>query len=589
MKKATWLILTIILLFSVPAWAETDPTLSITGLVKQPVNLTLRDLAAYQQIEAQENGVFEDGRYRGTFRYRGVPLRNLLDLACIQKEETDFPKLVDIAIVVRNRDGQQVALSWGEVFYRNPGRILVAVSAQPIMPRRDCRKCHEQKVYEPRLNQLHRKIGYPKLVAADDGYADRSLENITSIEVIDLRPRMPKEKTKGLFSPEFTITGAVKEPKTIQDLSAYPKKAIKVKRLGEGDGYHGMEVLEGVSFKKILSDMNIAPDLNQVFLASAPNGYRALFSYGEIFLAPDGDRLLVADQVNGKLAKQGGAFILSAPDDFLANREVKALSKIEVISLRKSPKIQIVGVGCGDTNLITLEAVSHMAEADAFVCSKDIQKRFSKYMGNKPVLLDLYTFAPPVLKKKNPHLSPSELKDLMEKERTRAAAMIKSAMSENKTVAILEYGDPTIWSGSRWLLELFDSKIIEIVPGLSSFNVSNALMGTDVGCNGAIVVATPGGLKENPAMVKALAENGETLCVFMGLKDVENLAGIFLKWYPPETPVSLVYKAGYSDSEHFRRTTLKDLVETANSDKEKFLGLVYLGPCLTRQETWQCR
>ena len=589
MKKMTWYLLMIVLFLPPSAGAEANPNLSITGLVVQPVNLSLRDLAAHQSVEAQLNEVFQDGQYRGVFRYRGVPLRDLLELASIRKVETDFPNPVDLAVVIRNRDGRQVVLSWGEIFYRNPGGILVALSAQPVMPKRDCGKCHTPEVYRERLNQLSRKIGFPKLVMAEDGYADRSLENIASIEVVDIKPHAPKEKKKELFSPEFTVAGAVKGSKTIRDLSAYSRKRARVKRLGEGDGYHGMEILEGAALKDILGDLEIPADLNQVFLVSAPDGYRALFSYGEIFLAPSGDRLMVADRVNGEPPKQGGAFILAAPDDLMANREVKAVGNIDIISLKKDPQIVIIGVGCGDRDLITLEAVSRMAAVDAFVCPPDIQKRFGKYMGEKPVLLDLYTFAPPVLKKKNPQLSSADLKSLMEKERNQAASVIKKALKEGKTVGILEYGDPTIWSGSRWLLELFDQDRFRIIPGLSSFNVSNALMGTDVGCNGAIVLATPGGLKENPSMVKALAEKGETVCIFMGLKDVEDLSTLFLKFYPPQTPALLAYKAGYVNRERLKRTTLIDLAKAVGMDKEKFLGLIYVGPCLTMQETWQCR
>ena len=166
-----------------------------------------------------------------------------------------------------------------------------------------------------------------------------------------------------------------------------------------------MEMLEGASLKTILGDAKISPRLDQVFLASAPDGYRALFSYGEIFLDPDGDRLMVADRINGAPPKKGGAFILAAPDDLMANREVKALRTIEAISLGRTPGINIIGVGCGDTDLITLEAVSRMAAMDAFVCPPDIAKRFAKYMVNKPILMDLYTLAPPVLKKQNPTLS----------------------------------------------------------------------------------------------------------------------------------------------------------------------------------------
>jgi siroheme synthase len=54
----------------------------------------------------------------------------------------------------------------------------------------------------------------------------------------------------------------------------------------------------------------------------------------------------------------------------------------------------MIGVGCGDTDLISLEAISYTARADAFVCAADVKQRFAKHMGNKPILLDMYDFGP---------------------------------------------------------------------------------------------------------------------------------------------------------------------------------------------------
>ncbi len=579
-RMCMWLVLVAVLLTFCPAWAEMTPALSITGLVKQPMNLSLDGLEKYQSIEVQLNEVFEDGDYRGAFLYRGVPLKSLLETASIQKEESEFQKRVDLAIVVRNREGKQVVLSWGEVFYRNPGRIIVGLSARPIMPHKDCKKCHDPETYKPRLDQLYRRIGFPKLVVAGDTYSDRSLEDITSIQVIDLKPGMPPKMLKSLFSPEFTITGAVKIQLTITDLSNYPRETVKARHLGEGKGYHGIDRMEGATFRSVLNKAGITPDLNTVFLISAPDGYRSLLSYGEVFLDDAGERIVVADRKNGQPIEKDGKFFFVPPDDLMADRDVKAVQKIEVISVRQDPRIYVIGVGCGDTNLITLEAISYMARADVFVCPPDIKKHFSKYMGNKPVLLNLYTFVTPVLKKKHPDLSPKGLENLLKKEQTGAAGIIRQALAEGKTVAILEYGDPTIWSGWRWAWNCFPDGTIRIVPGISSFNVSNALIGEDIACNGSIVITTPRGLEEDPAAVKAVAQKGETLCIFMGLKDVEGLVSFLKKWYPGKTPACIVYKAGYSDSEALVKTTLDGLAAAANSAKEKFLGLIYVGPCL---------
>ena len=579
-----WLALVVVVFAFCPAWAGTSPTLSITGRVKQPVNLSLDDLRQYQSIEAQLNEVFEDGTYRGAFVFRGIPLKTLLEAAFIQKEETDFKKRVDLAIVVKNKNGKQVVLSWGEVFYKNPGRIIVAFSARPIMPHKDCKRCHSPEVYKPRLDQLHRRIGYPKLIVTGDAYADRSLDDITSIQVLDLKPEMPAKKLKTLFSPEFVVTGAVDKPMTVSDFTAYPKKTVKSRHLGEGKGYHGIDEMEGASLRSVLNKAGITPDVNTVFLLSAPDGYRSLISYGELFLDPAGERMTLADRMNGKPIQKNGKFFFVPPDDLMADRDVKAVQKIEVISVRQDPKIYVIGVGCGDTDLITLEAISTMAGVDAFVCPPDIRKQFSKYMGNKPVLFNLYDFVPPVLKKKHPDLSPEALETLLKKEQADGAVIIQKALDEGKTVAILEYGDPSIWSGWRWAWNCFPKGAVQIIPGLSSFNVSNALIGEDLACNGSMVIATPRGLRKNPPMVKAVMEKGETLCIFMGLKDVKGLVSFLKKWYPGTMPACIVCKAGYSVGEALARTTLDGLTDTANNADEKFLGLIYVGPCLAGKD-----
>ena len=560
--------------------AASPSTLAITGSVRQPLNLTRQDLEGFDAIRVQLNEVMSDGSFRGVFHYSGVPLKSLLELVNVEKEKTIFGKKVDLAILVRNKKGMQVALSWGEVFYRNPGGIIVATSASPIMPHKDCKRCHSPEVYNPRLDRFQRKIGFPKLVVSSDTYADRSLEEITAIEVLDLRPKMAAKKLKKLYASEFTITGAVEKAQTVQDLGAYPGREITVTHLGEGKGYHGIDKFAGVPFKAILDKAGIAPDLNKTFLVSAPDGYRSLFSYGEIFLNPAGDRMTLADRINAQPIKNGGKFILVLPDDLMSDRGVKAVQNIEVISLRRAPKIYVIGMGCGDTKLVSLEAISYMAKADVFVCTQDIKDRFAKYMGDKPVLLDIYKFAPPRLKKKNPGLSQDKIDELMNKERTKAVNIIKDVLDKGESVAILDYGDPTIWSGWSWVREYISDERIEIIPGLSSFNVSNALIKRKMGCNGSIILTTSRGIIDNKRMLKALAEKGETLCIFMGLKDIDYLVVEFLKYYNGQTPVYLSYKAGYSGSEHLIQTTLDGLKKAANDYHEKFLGLIYVGPCL---------
>jgi len=60
-----------------------------------------------------------------------------LEQAGIQKENSDFSKQIDLAVIVRNKAGKQIALSWGEIFYRNPAEVAIAFSADRSCPTRN--------------------------------------------------------------------------------------------------------------------------------------------------------------------------------------------------------------------------------------------------------------------------------------------------------------------------------------------------------------------------------------------------------------------------------------------------------------------
>jgi DMSO/TMAO reductase YedYZ molybdopterin-dependent catalytic subunit len=314
--------------------AEDQHDLSIRGAVKHPLNLSLGDLEEYQSTRVQLNEIMKDGQYNGVFYYRGVPLRTILESASIEKKVSAFTKRTDIAVVVRNSKGLQATLSWGEIFYRNPGRYILATSAIPIMPHGDCSSCHGPDEYRPRLERLHRKIDFPKLVIAGDVYSDRSLDGVIGIQVLDLRPQAKSKKGEPLFSPELSIKGETGAPLTFRDLSSFPRESAIYRHVGEGRGFHGINRIEGISLKSVLEKKGIEDDLNQVFLVSAPDGYNSLFSYGEIFLDPAGERVMIVDKIDGQALEEGGKFRVIPPDDAMADRTVKAAQEIEVIRVQ---------------------------------------------------------------------------------------------------------------------------------------------------------------------------------------------------------------------------------------------------------------
>ncbi|MDL1968805.1 MAG: hypothetical protein LWW97_09740 [Deltaproteobacteria bacterium] len=311
MKKYFLCVFLIVTFFTGYVFAESKDSLSIYGLVKHPLNISMQDLTKFQSIQVQMNEVTNDGEFRGVFHYCGVPLRTLLELACIKKNKKEFSKSVDLAIAIRNKKGAQTILSWGEVFYRNSGEILIATAAVPIMPHKNCKGCHSLEFYKPVIDQLYRNICFPKLVVAEDSFADRSLEEITDIEVIDITHGINIKKEPKLFSKQFTITGHGIKSLSFCDISQYPRKNMRIKKVGEGKGYHGILQASGASLKQILENAGVLPDLNTVFIVSAPDGYRSLLSWGEVFLSPSGDQIIIADRINGQSIDSGGKFILS--------------------------------------------------------------------------------------------------------------------------------------------------------------------------------------------------------------------------------------------------------------------------------------
>ncbi len=332
MKKVIFIGMLISLLFASRVWAGM-PILQITGSVKHDLILSVNDLYQFQSVQVRLNEVTREGEFKGVFLYRGVPLQTLLEVAQIQKKNSDFNKPVDLAIVITNKSGQKVLLSWGEIFYHNPAAIIIAYTAMPIMPHKKCQDCHRPSFYQPYLKPLKRHIGFPRLVIANDFYTDRCLEEITKIEVVDLKPKIETKRTNKLFSSQFTVVVNKKEVLKISDLSNFAHKTYKIKVVGEGKGYHGVKTFSGVPLVDILKKAGMKEGLNAAILISAPDGYRSFISAGELFLTTSGQKIIIADKCNGHPLQKDGKFILVLPDDLFADRWVKAVAKIEVIEV----------------------------------------------------------------------------------------------------------------------------------------------------------------------------------------------------------------------------------------------------------------
>ncbi|MBP7585692.1 MAG: hypothetical protein KBA61_16735 [Spirochaetes bacterium] len=554
-------------------------TLSITGLVRNPLHLPVSTLANFQHASIRLNEITLPGHFQGVFSYTGVPLKFLLELAGIQRREGFYMKPIDLAIVVRSGDGRQTVLSWGEVFYRNPSEIIVAHTASPVRPMKDCASCHRNDSYRKYQEPLSRGVVLPRLVISCDAYTDRSLENVVSIEVVNLKTAAPVRRGEPVSSPSFSVVSGTKKLAVIDDVTPYGRTVATGKEVGDGRGFHGLIRFSGAPLAEVLEKAGVDKNPHSVFLVTSADNYRSLLSYGEIFLSAAGRNIIVADQIEGKAIEKLGRFVMVTPGDLSADRWVRAVKSIEQVKLETTGSISIVGVGCGDTDLITLKALSRIARADALICTKDLKERYAPYLGGRPVLFDPLTNLENFIQKTNPGLSKDEVKKRVEKNRADSIAKVRAALDEGKRIALLDYGDPTLYgSWTYWLAESFHDRITDIVPGISAFNAGNAMIGKNIAHRGSAIITVPDGIRTNEPMVKAIADHGDTMVIFVGLAELKSLMPVLAKYYRVDTPVDLVYKAGYEYENRRYSTTLGESVKVAEGEREKFLGLIYIGP-----------
>ncbi|HOP39828.1 MAG TPA: SAM-dependent methyltransferase [Geobacteraceae bacterium] len=579
------------------AWPVPSRALTIGGAVRQPLNLSVEDLARYDSVEVRLNDLTRDKKFGGAFHYRGTPLRYLLDIATVAKDGPGFPKSSDMAIVVRNREGKRTVLSWGEVFYRNPSNVVIAYAARPITPHHQssCIKCHAKSFYQPVLDRLKRTIPYPKLVLSDDFYSDRCLEDIVSIEVVDIRSNSAKKKSGAAALNAFNVRDASGKSRHFSSLSGYTKVPVTFKEVGDGRGWHGIRDYTGTPLREILRKADDLHEMDRMVLFTSKDGYRSAFSFGEIFLNPLGERLVIAESKG--TARGETNYTLVTPDDQAADRMIKTIETIEILSLKEEPKLYIVSVGCADPNLMTLEAISTMGKVDAFIAAEGITKKFARYMDGKPVLFDPMRNFEPIFRKNNPGLAPAEIKRKLEAQRAADMKKIRDTLAAGKSIALLEHGDPTIFGGWQHWIEPEVNGRFEVVTGISAFNAANALFanrkvftgisafGTgdnnNLVCNhGNAIISAPQSLADNEKVLHAIAESGDTLAIFMGLKEIESLLPLLKKYYPETTPAAIAYKAGYAQESHLVKTTIGELRKAVEANKERIMGMIYVGNCL---------
>ena len=135
----------------------------------------------------------------------------------------------------------------------------------------------------------------------------------------------------------FQVTGAVKQILTLSaaDLATMPRSTVRTTS-------NGTEIIyEGVWLHEILKKAGVplgselrGKALATYVLAEAQDGYRVVFSLGELDPSFIDSEILIADTANGKpLSGPQGQFRLVVPKDKMGSRSVRMLTKLEVVQV----------------------------------------------------------------------------------------------------------------------------------------------------------------------------------------------------------------------------------------------------------------
>jgi precorrin-4 methylase len=247
----------------------------------------------------------------------------------------------------------------------------------------------------------------------------------------------------------------------------------------------------------------------------------------------------------------------------------------------------VIGMGPSGPRMATMEALETIKRMDLFLAPKDTQvKLFAEYMGDKPVLFDPWKGFWDYKEKFMFDLNNEErAKFYVERFRLRDERVktIKTLLAQGKDVGLLESGNPSLFGPSHWYVEEMDPADVVIIPGMGCDAAAMAALGksTIPAHDTRFVMQTaPFFLMDwgkDREILADLAKYPITMVIYMALYEPENVLAALGEVYPPDMPCAVVYWAGYPDRERIVRGTLADLEERLAEDKERFMGLLFVG------------
>lgn len=228
-------------------------------------------------------------------------------------------------------------------------------------------------------------------------------------------------------------------------------------------------------------------------------------------------------------------------------------------------KVYFVGAGPGDPELLTVKAQRMLAQC-----------RICLYAGSlvSPQVLEILP-------------GDAEKHDSAALDLAEMADIYRDAKERGIDVVRLHSGDPSIYGAiGEQMNELRRLDIdYEVIPGVSSFQAAAAALRTELTApeiSQTIILTRTSGRTPmpEPQELEELARTHSTLCIFLSVHKLKDVADRLATFYGADCPAAVVYRASWPDQEIFRGT-LADIAEKISISGIKKTAMIVVGKALS--------
>ncbi len=231
-------------------------------------------------------------------------------------------------------------------------------------------------------------------------------------------------------------------------------------------------------------------------------------------------------------------------------------------------KVIFVGAGPGDPELLTVKALRILQTCRCCI--------YAGSLVSPRVLAEI----PPT----------AECHDSASMTLPQVVEVYRQASKQNMDVVRLHSGDPSIYGAiNEQMCELDELGIeYEVVPGVSSFQAAAAALKTELTSpevSQTIILTRCAGRTPLPAdqELDRLAQAHATLCIFLSVSRIEELARTLAQHYGSDCPIAIVYRASWPEQKIIRGT-LADVAIRAAAERISRTAMIIVGRALVPGE-----